>query len=254
MLTNANKIPALITVRSASSRLPFKCFLDFGDVSVLEHVILRAKHYQLSPIVCTTREPEDDQIVELAERVGVPFFRGPTDNKLLRWSECCEHFGLDAFHSVDADDPFFCGDEVKRSFALLRTGYDIVAPTPSSSAGGATVGYSLTAEVIARACNGLDESTDTEMMWSYVERVSGLKKTVLSDPENHLVRARMTLDYWEDYVMLEAVRLIAGNLASRAEIAKLLESNPDLEKINAFRTAEWSEKQQSKSLKGENFI
>ena len=243
----SDKIPALITVRSASSRLPSKCFLSFGDLPVLEHVVMRAKYYELFPIICTTCDPEDDQIVELAERVGVPFYRGPTDNKLLRWRECCEHFGLDAFHSVDADDPFFCGDEVKRSFALLLAGYDMVAPSPSSSAGGATVGYSLTAEVIARACDGLDENTDTEMMWSYVERVPNLKKTVLCDPEDHIVRARMTLDYWEDYVMLEASRLIVGNFATRADIADLMLKNPDLEKINAFRSLEWMQNQKNKA-------
>jgi hypothetical protein len=62
----------------------------------------------------------------------------------------------------------------------------------------------------------------------------------------------MTLDYWEDYIMLEAVRLIVGNLASRAEVAELLERSPDIKKVNSFRTAEWSEKQQSKSLKTGN--
>ena len=243
------QFPVLITVRSKSSRLPGKCFLSFGDVPVLEHVVMRAKHYGLSPIVCTTLEAEDDKIIDLAEKTGVPYYRGPTANKLLRWKECCDYFRLDAFHSVDADDPFFCGDEVKRSFALLRTGFDMVASSLSSSAGGATVGYSLTADAVDRACEGLEENTDTEMMWSYVERVPGIRKTILSEPHNHVVRARMTLDYWEDYIMLEAVRLIVGNLASRATVAELLERNPDIKKVNAFRTAEWSEKQQSKSLK-----
>ena len=247
-------IPSLITVRSTSSRLPEKCFLPFGGVSVLEHVVLRAKHYDLAPIICTTRDPEDDRIVELAKKLGVPCYRGPTVNKLLRWSECCEHFGLHSFHSVDADDPFFCGDEVKRSFALLQTGFDMVAPALSSSAGGATVGYSLTAEVIARACKGLKDNADTEMMWSYVERVPGIRKTILSEPQNHMVQARMTLDYWEDYIILEAVRLIVGGLASRAEVADLFKRNPDFAKINAFRTAEWSENQQSKSHKPESSL
>lgn len=253
-MSNIDNIPSLITVRSTSTRLPGKCFLPFGQVSVLEHVVLRAKHYGLSPIICTTRDPEDDQIVELAQNIGIPHYRGPTQNKLLRWNECCKFFELSAFHSVDADDPFFCAEEVKRSFALLRTGYDMVSPTPSSSAGGATVGYSLTAEVIANACDGLEENTDTEMMWSFVGLVSGLKNIVLTDPDDHVIRARMTLDYWEDYIMLEAVRLIVGNLGSRADIARLLKSNPDLEKCNAFRTAEWTQTQQSKSLKTGNLL
>lgn len=241
-------INAVITVRSTSSRLPGKCFLPFGEGCVLEHVIKRTLHYGLRPIVCTTRDDQDDAVEALADRLGVKCFRGPTDNKLLRWSECCKHFGLEAFHSVDADDPFFCGDEVRRSFALLQQGLDMVAPSPSSSGGGATVGYSLTADIVARASEGLGEDTDTEMMWSYVERIPGLRKAVLGDPATDVIRARLTLDYHEDYVLLEAIRLLVGNLATRAEVAALLERNPDLQRVNAFRAAEWSANQKAKSL------
>ena len=240
--------PVLITVRSASKRLPGKCFLSFGEIPVLEHVVLRVQHYNLNPIICTTRDVEDDRIAKLAERMGVPCYRGPTKNKLLRWSECCKNFDLEIFHSVDADDPFFCGEEVKRSFAMLRDGFDMVSPSPSSSNGGATVGYTLTADIVARACNGLDESVDTEMMWSYVARVPGLRKIVLPDPNKNVIRARMTLDYHEDYILLEAVRLMVGNLAHRSEIADLLERNPDLSRINAFRSEEWAENQRKKSI------
>lgn len=241
-------INALITVRSTSSRLPGKCFLPFGEGCVLEHVIRRTAHYGLTPIVCTTRDDRDEAVEALADRLGVKCFRGPTKNKLLRWSECCERFGLEAFHTVDADDPFFCGDEVRRSFALLQSGLDMVAPSPSSSSGGATVGYSLTADIVARACEGLSEDTDTEMMWSYVDRVPGLRKAVLSDPTVDVIRARLTLDYHEDYVLLEAIRLLVGNLATRAEVAAMLDRNPDLSKVNAYRTEEWSANQRAKSL------
>jgi len=241
-------IPVFITVRSTSSRLPSKCFLPFGDFCVLEHVVHRARHYGLDPIICTTRTPDDDAIVELAERCEALCFRGPSANKLLRWSKCCSEYGINAFHSVDADDPFFCGDEVRRSFDLLRKGVDMVAPSPSSSNGGATVGYSLTAEIVHRASAGTDEKLDTEMMWHYVERLTDFKKIVLSNPEKHVVTARMTLDYHEDYILLEAVRLILGNYATRAQVAWLFRNNSDLEKINAFRTTQWAANQKKKSL------
>jgi len=241
-------ITALITVRSTSSRLPGKCFLPFGQGSVLEHVINRAHHYGLDPVICTTQDGEDDRIAGLASRLGIRCFRGSRINKLQRWNDCCHEFGIEAFHSVDADDPFFCGDEVRRSFALLESGYDMIAPAPSSSSGGATVGYSLRAEIVEKACIGLHYETDTEMMWSYIERVPGIRKIILGEPLTAIIHARMTLDYPEDYVLLEAVRLIVGNLASREQIADVLERNPDLTEINAFRSSEWSENQRKKSL------
>ncbi len=54
---------------------------------------------------------------------------------------------------------------------------------------------------------------------------------------------RLTLDYEEDYWLLESVRRMSGNLATRQEINKLFLSNPDLYKINWFRNQEWRENQ-----------
>ena len=60
-------IPAFITVRATSTRLPAKCLLPFGEGNVLEHVIRRAKYYDLDPVVCTTVEPADDILEETGE-------------------------------------------------------------------------------------------------------------------------------------------------------------------------------------------
>ena len=241
------KIPAFITVRSSSSRLPEKCFLPFGEGSVLEHIIKRVRHYDLDPIICTTTEVTDDAIIELAKECNVKFFRGPVANKLLRWSQCCEHFDLESFHSVDAEDRFFCGDEVKRSHNLLQTGFDMVAPSPSSSGGGATVGYSLTANIVKQATLGTSDDLNTEMMWLYVEKVSGIKKIILSDPHENVIKDRMTLDYHEDYIFLEAIRFLIGNMGTRTDLYSLLKNNPDLSRINAFRSEEWSQNQKIKT-------
>lgn len=216
---------------------------------MIEHIIIRSRHYGLDPLICTTNEKEDDRIVSIAKNSNTKVFRGSTINKLQRWRDCCREFDIDAFHSVDADDPFFCGDEVRRSFALLEDGYDMVTPSPSSSNGGATVGYSLKSEIVEKACYGLDENTDTEMMWSFIERVNSLKKTMLSDPDNFIIENRMTLDYPEDYILLEAVRLMVGNLATREQVFNVLKNNPDLVKINKFRSDEWKQGQKNKLFK-----
>ena len=52
-------------------------------------------------------------------------------------------YSIELFHTVDADDLFFCGEEAKRSFELLSKGYDMIEPTLSSSNGAGTIGYSL---------------------------------------------------------------------------------------------------------------
>ena len=243
-----SKITVFITERSKSSRLPKKCHLNFGEVSVIEHVVLRALHYEFHPIICTTTDPSDDEIQILSDQLKVKCFRGPTNNKLLRWLKCCQEHDIEFFHSVDADDPFFCPIEVERSVGLLlKHNLDMVEPSPSSARGGATVGYSLRKKIIYEACSMISPESDTEMMWSFIHQVQSLKSMTLSDPVENVIIQRMTLDYWEDYIFLESLRSILGNLASRKEIFDLLQNNPDLPRINSFRNDEWAKNQKNKS-------
>jgi len=241
------KIPSFITVRTGSSRLPKKCLLPFGDVNVIEHIIRRAIFFGLDPIVCTTDHPDDDILEKTAIKNKVKYFRGSEKNKLKRWLDCCEVFKIAAFHSVDADDPFFDAELVKKSFALLGQGYDMVSPTENSSMGSASVGYSLTRDIIAKAC-AISNSQDTEMMWYYLDKVPGIKKIQLTDGENHPVMARLTLDYEEDYWLLCTVQRLVGGEASRKEVDELFRRNPDLYKVNWFRNQQWKEAQLAKKI------
>ena len=241
------KIPAFITVRSQSSRLPEKCFKSFGEGTVIEHVINRCLYYGLRPIVCTTELACDESIIVLAREASIEFFQGNAINKLMRWRDCARKFNITQFHTIDADDPFFCGEEVNRSFQCLCNGdFDMVCPTQSSSNGGATVGYSLKASAIELACENTTKNTDTEMMWSYMNQLENIRTFVLSEPNRFKITERMTLDYHEDYIFLEAVRTLLGSFASREEIYKLLINNPDLAMINSSRNEEWAKNQKKK--------
>ena len=238
-----------ITVRTSSTRLPKKCLLPFGESTVLNHIIRRAVSYGIEPIVCTSTSKEDDIIQEIANKEGVKCYRGSLDNKLQRWLDCAMYFNIDAFHTIDADDPFFDGNEMKDSMRILQEeGVDMINPTESSSAGGASVGYSLTTDIVKRACKDLDKDTDTEMMWYYMEKISDLKTKILPETRKNITKMRLTLDYEEDYWLLESVRRILGNLTSRDEVDQLFLSNPDMYKINWFRNEEWKSGQLSKKI------
>ena len=248
-MNNTVKVTGFITVRTSSTRLPKKCLLPFGESTVLNHIIRRAVSYDIEPIVCTSTSKEDDVIEEIANKEGVKCYRGSLDNKLQRWLDCAIHYDVDMFHTIDADDPFFDGDEMKSSMRMLQEEkLDMVEPTETSSAGSASVGYSLTTDIVKKTCNGLDKDTDTEMMWYYMEKVPDLKTKILPVTRENITKMRLTLDYEEDYWLLESVRRILGNLASRDEVEKLFLSNPDMYKINWFRNDEWQAKQLLKKI------
>ena len=134
----------LITVRSESSRLPGKCFLPLGNKSVIETVIDRCKNSEIIPILCTTISKADDPLEELSKKLNIQIYRGSIKNKMRRWLKCAELFNLEDFHTVDADDPFFDQDLIKKSVKLRRSSnLDFMRPSIYSSNGGASVGYSI---------------------------------------------------------------------------------------------------------------
>ena len=240
-------IDVMITVRSQSSRMPEKCFLPFGEGNVIEHIIRRAKYFGFDPIVCTTIEKEDDRIVEIAKQENVRYFRGSVKDKLLRWRDACRKFGIEKFVSIDADDPFFDKELTQLSFNTLGETYDFVAHPPKQPYEGC-VGYSLTLDIIERAC-AIKDNDDTEMMWFFLEKVPDLKKTLLPvDIDEDAWPIRLTLDYPEDYWLLCTVLRILGPHAGRRDIEKLFKCNPDLHKVNWFRNDEYKSLQEEKRI------
>ena len=165
---------------------------------------------------------------------------------MLRWKNCCEKFNLNKFHTIDADDPFFCPDGVKKSFDLLDKGFDVVCPTKSSSNGTAALGYSLTLDLVKRAVAFTNDDEDTEMMWGIIDCLDGVKKITLPEYENLEPEVRLTLDYWEDYIMLSSIKSLLDTKCERKDVIKLLNNFPILKKINWFRNQDWANKQSIK--------
>ena len=242
-----HKIIGLITVRTSSTRLHKKCLLKFGENRVIEHIIDRCLINNIEPIICTTDDSSDHILCEISNNKKIQFFRGSNINKILRWYDCATHNNLKSFVTIDADDPFFCPEEVKRSYELLlNNNYDLILPYKSSSNGSAMVGYSIKTNLLKKALEKIDINCDTEMAWTYLKAVKGARFIELSSPEKFEVIGRLTLDYWEDYIFLEALRLILGNQPKREDIFIFLKENPGILNINSFRTKEWEDNQQKK--------
>ncbi len=235
-----------ITVRTTSSRLKEKCLLPFGEQTVIEHVIDRALHFNFIPVICTTTNATDNILETIANKHNVCCFRGSEKDKLKRWLDCCNHFSIDSFVSIDADDPFFDEESDHHCMKLLHEQQlDAVYPPENIYVG--SVGYALTRDIINRACK-LKSSDDTEMMWYYLEKVPDLKKTVLPVFDVEETKIRLTLDYEEDYWMLVSVLRMLDSYPTRRDIEQLFIRNPDLHKINWFRNQQWKQGQLEKKI------
>ena len=186
-------IDGIILVRSSSSRLKNKCFLEFGDVNIIEHIIKRCKKSKIKPIICTTRSKKDKKLITIAKKNKIRFFAGSAKNKILRISDCCKKYNIKAFHTIDADDPFFCGNEVKKSFKFLKKGYQIVKPSKSSSSGGDPLFFNNFRNYSPISDN-IKKNVDTEMMWKFFKNLQKkIKIKTLPNQKYHIKKCRLTL-------------------------------------------------------------
>jgi len=232
-------VPGLILVRSTSTRLPHKCFLPFGEGSVLEHIAVRALHFDFEPIICTTDEAADDTIYELAQRNRWKVFRGSTEDKIKRLRDACDYYHIEDFITIDADDPFFDPEMDHKSFGLLGQGYDFVLPPENYYTG--SVGFSIKKWLLDKAVKECDTS-NSEMMWKILSTLDARMITLKAD-DDRMLNIRLTLDYEEDYHLLLTVLRLLGPFTSGNDIEKLFARNPDLYKVNWFRQEQWQEHQ-----------
>ena len=234
----------LITVRTSSSRLPKKCLLPFGENNVLTHIINRTKFYNIEPIICTSIDESDDVIESIAKTENVKYFRGHLINKLKRWSDCVNHFKIEQFHTIDADDPFFDGIEMEQSMNLLKQEKaDVITTTKTSASGAASVGYSFSSKFINQASSLFPGNIDTEMVWNFLDKVEGAKKISLPETKDQNLKMRLTLDYEEDYWLLSSLNRILVRNITRDKVEDFFKKNPEFYLINWFRGDDYLENQ-----------
>ena len=100
---------AIIFSRYSSSRLPGKALIDISGRCLLGRVIDRTKEIKGIDkiIVATSKETEDDPIVDFVKKEDIKIYRGSLNNVVNRALECCLKYDLDKFVRICGDRPFF---------------------------------------------------------------------------------------------------------------------------------------------------
>ncbi len=253
------RIACFITVRTGSTRLPGKALLSISGRRTIEHVIDRVKRVKAadSIVLCTSDDPSDDVLEQVADRAGILCFRGSMEDKLVRWLGAVDKFTPDYFVTIDGDD-LFCDPELIDT-AIKQVKDDPVIDflkAPEGLACGAFT-YCIKSAALRRACE-IKGSQQTEMMWVYFTetglfRVADLNVT---DPVFFNDRIRLTLDYPEDLDFFRAVfdkMRITANTVPLRKIISMLNVNTDISGINISRQDEFLANQRLKTslvLKG----
>jgi spore coat polysaccharide biosynthesis protein SpsF len=102
------KVGVIVQARMTSTRLPGKVLMEIGGNPLLEFLIKRLGDLSddIDLIVATTKDKEDEKIIELCDLINVPCYRGSRENVLKRYVECAREFNIDVIVRVCADCPF----------------------------------------------------------------------------------------------------------------------------------------------------
>jgi len=241
-----------ITVRSMSSRLPKKCFLEICGKKTIVHLINRVQQARLSDgiVLCTTNNPEDDILCDIASKEGISFFRGSEKDKLDRWRGAVEKYDVEFFITADGDDIFCDPELIDLCFLQYEKAKVDFIEGKDIPCGAFT--YGIRSSALKKVCD-IKDTDDTEMMWVYFTQTGLFSCTQLEGVPKILRRPeiRMTLDYKEDFQFFENIIehfFAHGNSRfGLRDILGYLDGHPEVIKMNQCRQKEFLDNQKKKT-------
>jgi spore coat polysaccharide biosynthesis protein SpsF (cytidylyltransferase family) len=244
-----NRDVVAVTVRSSSTRLPNKCHLPIGSIAektttILEHVIQRLVREGFEVFVCTSDRRSDDSIASVADELEVGLFRGSLGNKASRWYSFMEVNSLSHAHFLDCDDPFYCATEVSESLKLSQSTNLAVLPSLKSESGNASVGGTLTFELMTSLMKKVGSREDFEMVFPYLLREFPGSTLRLQGSDPLPEKTRLTVDYFDDYLFTCMLWRLCEDNYSRGNIRQILEVKPWLSEINQACNDHWKNRQE----------
>ena len=124
------KMGIIIYARMTSKRFPNKVLATLNNrVTLLElvHNRIRRNFKNMSIIVNTSKNKEDNKIVSLCKKKKIIVFRGSLNNVFDRTKKCLKRYKFKSFVRVNADRPFFDVNLMEKMIKIFDKGsFDII--------------------------------------------------------------------------------------------------------------------------------
>lgn len=233
------KTAVTITVRMKSTRLPEKAMKDLVGKPMIEHLIDRLKYAKLPDeiILCTSTNPQDDILVEVAKKNNIKWFRGDEVDVLKRLLDTSKKYKIDFIVSTTGDNPLTDPHYIDMLINKFKeTGADYITcldlPLGAFS-------YGIKVQALEKVVE-LKNEMDTEI-WGVYFTETNLFKIEAVEVESRLKHPemRLTVDTPEDFRLMEMIyeRLYRGDkLIELADVIDLFKENPMFMEINKNTT------------------
>jgi spore coat polysaccharide biosynthesis protein SpsF len=118
------RVVVIVQARMTSTRLPGKVLMDLAGKPLLERELERLPG---EVVLAVTTNPDDDPLVDLANRLGVRWYRGSEEDVLSRYAGAAREADADAIVRVTSDCPLIDRDEVAAVVGALTPDVDYAA-------------------------------------------------------------------------------------------------------------------------------
>jgi spore coat polysaccharide biosynthesis protein SpsF len=235
------KVVFITQARMGSTRLPGKVMKNVLGESVLSWFLRRALRCSSVSSVCvaTTENPSDNPIEEnvISRFPMIHVVRGSEEDVLSRYMLAAEVTEADVIVRVTSDCPFFDWNLVDCCVQrLIRIGSDAVRTLRSDFPIG------LDVEVFSRrtleiAAENATEPFEREHVGPYIYQTHSSKFHIewVKNTDKPWPKCRLTLDFPEDYLLVEKLYNEVGPEASAEMYRIFLESHPEIANINTMR-------------------
>jgi spore coat polysaccharide biosynthesis protein SpsF len=224
-----------------SQRLSGKVMLKILEKPVLWHIYHRLKSCKnLDNVVISTGERKrNKEICDFAEEFSIPYYSGSEVNLIERLYETAKKFNASSIIRVTGDCPLVEPDVVDQmisEYKKSKNGYDVITNSFSFSFPHGLEIELWSTNILKKLNLEIKEPEFKEWFPIYVKNNSNKFKILEIKNKENLSKFRLTLDYQEDFKLIEK---IYGELYNDKIIFKikdtllLLEKKPELMKINS---------------------
>lgn len=230
-------IGCIIQARMGSSRLPKKVMkLVDGKNPVLYYVLKQVRYSKVLKkiVVATTKNPEDDKIVDYLKKIKLEYFRGNEKNVLERYYSCSKKFSFSTIVRITSDNPLVDPSIIDTMlYEFENNDYDYMTNAVPRTFPYGTEVEIFTFEALEDAWKNAENEKEKEHVTLYFinhpEKFK-IKNFTLQDNMSFL---RWTLDEEGDFIVIQKIiREIKKNPIRLEDILQLYSKKPELFKIN----------------------
>ena len=243
------KVDIIVEARSKSKRFPNKVLKKIDNKTVLEIMINRLKNINgiNDIIIATTRNKEDEKIVQIAKKNNVKFYKGSENDVLKRVLLAAKKFKTEIIVEITDDNilvDYKISNEIVKFYLKNRKKYDFVSNDIEiyldNKKSNGPLGFStkvFTTKILSKVDKLTKNPIDREHVANYIVknhkkfRIKNISLPKFLKKENF----RLTMDYKQDYEVIKRVykKLYPRNKNFTAiDIVDYFKKNPKIKLIN----------------------